>query len=77
MGKADIEVQLFSIYLVHIMKNRMEYDDYTLAVQLGIPDTRVWILKKRVAISLFRLRLEEGLCRTHTPTPNAMTERLW
>ena len=45
MGKADIEVLLFSIYLEYLLKNGLDYDDYTLAIQLGIPEPRVRTLK--------------------------------
>ena len=45
MSKGDMEILLFSIYLEHLLKNGADYDDYTLAVQLGIPETRVRNLK--------------------------------
>ncbi len=45
LSKSDMEVLLFSIYLEHCLRNRMAYDDYTLAIQLGIPETRVRNLK--------------------------------
>lgn len=45
MGKADLEVLLFSIYIEHLLNNDLPYDDYTLALQLGIPESRVRSLK--------------------------------
>ena len=45
LSKADMEVLLFSIYLEHCLRNGKAYDDYTLAIQLGIPETRVRNLK--------------------------------
>ena len=45
MGKADLEVLLFSIYIEHLLNNGLDYDDYTLALQLGIPESRVRNLK--------------------------------
>ena len=45
LSKSDMEVLLFSIYLEHCLKNNLAYDDYTLAIQLGIPETRVRNLK--------------------------------
>ena len=45
LSKSDMEVLLFSLYLEHCLSNRIAYDDYTLAIQLGIPETRVRNLK--------------------------------
>ncbi len=45
MSKGDLEVLLFSIYIEHLLQNGADYDDYTLAVKLGIPEARVRNLK--------------------------------
>lgn len=45
MGKADLEVLMFSIYIEQCLEKGLRYDDYTLAVQLGIPESRVRTLK--------------------------------
>ena len=45
MGKAYLEVLMFSIYIEQCLEKGLRYDDYTLAVQLGIPESRVRTLK--------------------------------
>ena len=45
MSKSDIEVMMFSIYIEQCLDKKMPYDDYTLAVKLGIPESRVRTLK--------------------------------
>ena len=44
-SKADIEVLMFSIYIDHCLEKGLDYDDYTLAIQLGISESRVRTLK--------------------------------
>ena len=45
LSKADMEVLLFSIYIEHLLQTGADYDDYTLALKLGIPESRVRNLK--------------------------------
>lgn len=45
MAKADFEVLLFSIYIEHLLRNNQPFDDYSIALQLGIPESRVRNLK--------------------------------
>ena len=45
MSKSDMEVLLFSIYLEHSFQHGSASDDYSLAIQLGIPESRVRNLK--------------------------------
>ena len=45
MSKADIEVLMFSIYIEHCLKNKISIDDYDIAVDLGIPESRIRGLK--------------------------------
>lgn len=45
MGKADLDVLMFSLYLEHLWKNDQPDDDYSIAVALGIPESRVKNLK--------------------------------
>ena len=45
MGKSDFEVLIFSIYIEHLLENGLPYDDYTIALQLGISESRVRNLK--------------------------------
>ena len=45
MGKADLDVLMFSLYLEHLWKNDLPDDDYSIAVALGITESRVRNLK--------------------------------
>ena len=45
MGKSDFEVLIFSIYIEHLLENDLLYDDYSIALQLEISESRVRNLK--------------------------------
>lgn len=45
MSKADVEVLMFSIYIEQCLNKNLPYDDYTLANQLGISESRIRNLK--------------------------------
>ncbi len=47
MLKADIDTLIFSAYIEHCLDKGLPYDDYTLANQLGITETKVRTLKER------------------------------
>lgn len=46
-SKSDFETLLFSIYIEHLIKNGLPYDDYIMSKTLGITETRVRALKER------------------------------
>lgn len=45
--KTDFETLLFSEYLDHHIRNKLPYDDYSLARELGITQSRIRALKER------------------------------
>lgn len=45
MGKADLDVLMFSLYLEHLWEHGLLDDDYSIAVALGITESRVRNLK--------------------------------
>jgi len=47
MSKIDIEILIFSEYIEHCLRNRLEIDDYTISKELGITQNRVRTLKER------------------------------
>ena len=47
MSKIDIETLIFSEYIEHCLRNRLEIDDYTISKELGITQSRVRTLKER------------------------------
>lgn len=46
-SKSDFETLLFSIYIEHLIKNGLPYDDYIMSKTLGITEKRVRALKER------------------------------
>lgn len=45
LSKSDMEVLLFSLLIDHLLLHDLPIDDYTMAKQLGIPETRIRNLK--------------------------------